>query len=107
MNLFKELGKAFRPDTTPEQKLSNLKHDLEHIDSENFFGSTSESWEFEIEAYGEDCTYILTVSKDFLNSEYYDMDIPVYIIDDEGWKIDREWLRTFMIENINQVEILN
>ena len=107
MNLFETLGKALRPDTTPEQKKANAKHDLEHMNADSFFGSTTDSWEFEIQADGENCTYLLTVAKDFLNSEYYDIDTPNYISDDEDWKHDREWLRTFMIENINQVEILN
>ncbi|GAG31610.1 unnamed protein product [marine sediment metagenome] len=104
MNLFETL-KFLRPDQTPEQRLSNLKHDLEHLDSTSFYGSTNEAWEFELEAYGEDCTYILSVSKDFLNSEYYDIETPNHIIEAEDWKQDCEWLRSFMVNNIKDVKI--
>ena len=81
----------------------NLKEKIEAIPIDHFY--TSGHTRVDIEAYGQEDTYIINVWIEALRDAYYGPHCVEHIRENDEFQTDKRWLKDYFLDNLNQIEI--
>ena len=78
---------------------------IKAIPEKRFYSSTG-GGETILEAYVDDCTYYINIATEVLRDEYYEPHTADYQREENGWNEDKEWMKNYFLDNINEIETI-
>ena len=81
-----------------------LKEQIEVIPVQDFYAAGIT--DVELEAYGDDGTYIIPLHIESVRTAYYGSDCLDHIRENDEWQSDKEWIKDYFLDNFGLIEII-
>ena len=79
---------------------------IEAILLKHFYGSSDAFLVSTLEAYTDDCTYIIECDTELLRDEFYTPETLEHIREENGWQLDQQWIKNYFLDHITDIEII-
>ncbi len=79
---------------------------IEAIPLKLFCGATGSWLNSVLEAYTDDCTYIIYCNTEILRDEFYKPETSEHIREENGWQLDQQWIKNYFLDHITEIEII-
>lgn len=86
----------------------NLKEKIEALDAKNFYsiGADNRSY-IDLQADGEAESYLIEDVYTYeLQDEFYDVDTPEFIKENNEWQYENQFIKQYFLDNINLIQTI-